>query len=156
MKKIFCILLVVCLLCSVAFADGVPRLSDNLFKCAKQAIGYLASAEYERLVTLLPFSDVSPSASEWENFAGNFSNLSNTQKDYAVAYWTGSCWNVAVPVQVPESGSTEVLVLTSDDGEAFAGYRYASWSQIESEYTSSNHVTWNREYVSSAPVVVVD
>ena len=156
MKKLLCMLLIVCMVCSVALADGVPRLSSDLFKSAKKAVGYLASGEYERLVTLLPFSDVAPSASEWENFAGNFSDLSNVQNDNAVAYWTGSCWNVAVPVQVPESGTVEVLVLSSNDGSSFSGYRYAMWAQIESEYASSDHVSWNKEYVSNAPVVFAD
>ena len=63
MKKLLCMLLIVCMVCSAALADGVPRLSSDLFKSAKKAVGYLASGEYERLVTLLPFSDVAPSAS---------------------------------------------------------------------------------------------
>ena len=155
MKKVFCILLVLMLIGSTAFA--VPQLSEGLFNSAKQAMVVLASGEYERLVTLLPFSGVAPSAAEWERFAGNFSNLSNVQTDYAVAYWSGSYWNVAVPAQVPDSADVEALVLGSEDGVSFiVGYRYATWGRIESEYSASEYVIWNREYVSGAPTVVAD
>ena len=67
MKKWICIVLAILLIGTSALA--APQLSDSLFSSAKQAVGYLASGEYERLVTLLPFSDVAPSASEWESFA---------------------------------------------------------------------------------------
>lgn len=154
MKKVLCILLALMLIGSTAFA--VPQLSEGLFNSAKQAMVVLASGEYERLVTLLPFSGDAPSAAEWERFAGIFSNLSNIQTDYAVAYWSGSNWNVAVPAQVPDSPDVEALVLGSDDGVSFIGYRYATWSRIESEYSASDYVIWNREYVSGAPTVVAD
>ena len=154
MKKFLCLVLALMMIGSAAFA--VPQLSDSLFSSAKQAVSYLASGEFERLVTLLPFSDVAPSAAEWERFAGNFSTLSDVQTDYAVAFWTGSVWVLAVPVHVPDSGNVETLVLGSEDGSSFIGYRYASWSRIESEYASSNHVIWNKEYVPSAPTIVAD
>lgn len=156
MKKFICILMIICLMCPVTLADAAPAISGNLLNCAKQALNCLASGEYERLVNSLPFSGVSPSASEWKSFAGNFSDLSDIQKDYAVAYWTGSCWSIAVPVQEPDSGNIEVLVLSSDDGGTFSGYRYAEWSQIQSEYNSSDHVVWDEEYVGASPMVFVD
>ena len=154
MKKMLCLLLAALMLVATAFA--APQLSSGLFSSAKQAVKYLSSGEYERLVTLLPFSDVAPSASEWESFAGNYSNLSGVQQDYAVAYWTGSVWKVAVPIQVPSSGSVEVLTLSSEDGSTFVGYSYATWSQVEAEYSGSDHVLWNQEYVGGAPTVVAD
>ena len=154
MKKMRCLALALLLVGSAALA--VPQISNSLFSSAKQALGYLASGEYERLVTLLPFSGVSPSAAEWQSFAGNFSDLSNVQSDYAVAYWTGSVWVLAVPVHAPDSGNVEALVLGSEDGSSFIGYRYASWSRIESEYTASDHVVWNQEYMGGAPTVVAD
>ena len=155
MKRVLCIVLALLMLGFSALAD-VPNLSDSLFSSAKKAVAYLASGEYERLVTLLPFSSVAPSASEWENFASNFSDLSNVQSDYAVAYWTGNYWVVAVPVHEPDSGNVEALVLGSEDGASFIGYRYATWSQVESGYASSDRVLWNLEYVGSAPTVVAD
>ena len=79
MKKFLCLVLALMMIGSAAFA--VPQLSDSLFSSAKQAVSYLASGEFERLVTLLPFSDVAPSAAEWERFAGNFSTLSDVQTD---------------------------------------------------------------------------
>ena len=138
-----------------AYAD-VPQLSGTLFSTAKQALVYLSSGEYERLVTLLPFSGVSPSASEWQSFADNFSSLSSVQTDYAVAYWTGSTWRLAVPVSEPSSDDVETLVLSSDDGASFSGYRYSSWSQVRDEYESASYVMWDDEYVDSDPVIAVD
>ena len=154
-KRMICLALILLLVGATAFA-AAPQLSDTLFQYAKQAVVYLSSGEYERLVTLLPFSDVAPSASEWERFAGNFASLSGAQYDYAVGYWTGTGWNIAVPLQAPEAGSVETLVLNSDDGSTFCGYRYATWSQVEAEYTVSEHVIWNKEYVSGAAMVVTD
>lgn len=155
MKKILCLAIVCLLIGSTAFA-AVPQLSDSLFSSAKQALVYLASGEYERLVTLLPFSDVAPSAAEWESFAANFSNLTGVQTDYAVAFWMGSVWVIAVPAQAPSDGSVEALVLGSDDGATFSGYRYATWSQVEGQMAKSDYVTWNQEYVPGAPTFVAD
>ena len=155
MKKLLC-LLVFCLLIGSTALAAPPQLSDSLFSSAKQAVGYLGSGEYERLVTLLPFSDVSPSASEWERFSLNYADLGKTQTEYAVAYWTGSYWKVAVPVHEPVDGSVEVLVLTSEDGVAFSGYCYATWGDVEGEYGRSDRVLWNREYVGGTPMIVAD
>ena len=155
MKKLICVMLALLLIGACALADA-PQFSSALFSSAKQAVGYLASGEYERLVTLLPFSDVAPSADEWKSFAGNYSDFSNIQSDYAVAFYASGIWVVAVPLQVPESGSVEVLALSSEDGSTFNGYRYATWSQVESAYSQSSHVQWNDEYVSGTPTVVAD
>ena len=154
MKKALCIVLALLLIGATAMA--VPQLSDGLFASAKQAVGYLASGEYERLVTLLPFSDVAPSASEWESFAANYADLTNVQSTYAVAFYSGSIWVVAVPVQEPADGSVEVLALSSEDGATFNGYRYATWSQVEAACQQSDHVVWNKEYVGGTPTVVAD
>ena len=155
MKKVLCLALAMLLIGTIAMADA-PQFSDGLFSSAKQAVKYLASGEYERLVTLLPFSDVAPGAAEWESFAANYADLSSVQTDYAVAFWTGSVWVVAVPIQEPVDGSVEALALSSEDGEAFNGYRYATWSKIESAYSQSSHVLWNDEYVGGTPTVVAD
>ena len=76
MKKVLCITLIGLLLLgltSVAFA--VPKLSENMFDYAKATLSCLASGSYDKIVTSLPFSDVSPSADEWARFAnGNFSD----------------------------------------------------------------------------------
>lgn len=155
-RRLALIVLIVLCVTVTAYAD-VPQLSSTLFSSAKQALVYLSSGEYERLVTLLPFSDVSPSASEWQSFAENFSTLgSGVQTDYAVAYWTGSDWKIAVPVETPDNDSVEVLVLSSADGSAFSGYRYASWSNVKSAYEGASYVTWNQEYVSADPVITAD
>lgn len=155
MKKTICLVVALLLVATLALADA-PQFSDGLFSSAKQAVKYLSSGEYERLVTLLPFSDVAPSASEWESFAANFRDLSSVQKDYAVAFWSGSVWVVAVPIQEPSDGGVEALTLSSEDGATFNGYRYATWSQIESAYSQSSHVIWNDEYVGGTPTVIAD
>ena len=155
MRKIICLALALLMIGAIALADA-PQLSSGLFACAKQAVGYLASGEYERLVTLLPFSGVAPGAAEWERFAGVYSNLSDIQSDYAVAFWSGGVWVVAVPLQVPDSGSVEVLALSSEDGSTFNGYHYATWAQVESALQASEHVQWNEEYVVGTPMVIAD
>ena len=100
MKRRLALLLLAVLLCVLPAARAdVPQISGSLFSSAKDALVCLASGEYERLVTLLPFSGVAPSATEWQSFAGNFSTLgSGVQTEYAVAYWTGADWCLAVPV----------------------------------------------------------
>ena len=158
MKRNLTIVMILLMLCAACVAQAeVPQLSSDLYSCAKKATAYLSSGEYERLVTLIPFSDVAPSASEWESFAGNFSSLGgDVQTDYAVAYWKGSKWNLAVPISAPESDDVETFVLSSADGTSCSGYRYATWSQVSSEYEDSDYVIWNKEYVSATPVVDAD
>ena len=54
MKRNMTIALVLMLLCVAITAQAeVPQISDDLFSCAKKAVVYLSSGEYERLVTLL-------------------------------------------------------------------------------------------------------
>lgn len=154
-RKVICAALCALLVCAAARADA-PKLSDDLFSRAKQAVGYLSSGEYERLVTLLPFSDVAPSAAEWQSFADNFSNLSHAQSEYAVAYWTGSVWKLAVPAQAPDRGDVETLVLSSEDGKTFSGYHYTRWSKVEREYSGCDRVQWNREYIDGTPTLLSD
>lgn len=157
MKKRFCCtLLAILLLTSVALAE-VPSLSENMFKYAKGTLSCLASGAYDKIVTSVPFSGVSPSADELAGFAeGGFTDLpgSTPQTKYAVAYWTGVSWKIAVPVSEPNSASVETLVLISEDGQSVTGYGCSSWSQVSSEYESSNYVHWNAEYNASTSAVV--
>lgn len=154
-RLISCILIAAVLFCAAAQAE-VPSLSDKLFKYAKSALACLASGEYDKVVTSLPFSDISPSADEWRSFArGSFSSLSGSpQSKYAVAYWTGGAWKIAVPVAEPASGSVETLVLVSEDGRSFSGYGCTSWSKVKGEYQNSNYVSWNDEYNASTSVII--
>ena len=157
MKRIVCCtLLAILLLTGIALAE-VPSLSENMFKYAKGTLNCLASGAYDKIVTSVPFSGVSPSADEWAGFAkGGFTGLngSTPQTTYAVAYWTGSSWKVAVPVSEPSSGSVEVLVLISEDGQSVTGYGCSTWKKVSSEYASSDYVCWNEEYNSSTSAVV--
>ena len=159
MKKFLCFALLAALLIAAAapaLAD-VPSLNSKMFDYAKAALKCLASGDYDRVVTGLPFSGLSPSADEWRSFAqGSFLTLSGAipQTQYAVAYWTGWVWRVAVPVSEPNSGSVETLVLTSEDGSSFTGYGCLSWDSVCAEYQSSDYVLWNDEYSASTSAIV--
>ena len=151
MKRITAALLAAGLLW-MASAMAAPQLSGSLFPAAKDALSCLSKGEYERVSSVLPYSGVSPDAEEWARFARNFSSLKNAQRDYAVAYWSGG-WRVAVPVRPPANGSVEALMLFSDDGKTFSGYKYVTWSRVEKEYAASEKVIWNQEYVGGSAKV---
>ena len=156
MKKIICCALIAVLLCCSALASA-PSLSENMFKYAKASLAALADGSYEKLVANLPFSGMSPSAKEWRSLAEKgFSDLvgSDPQTKYAVAYYSGGVWKIAVPVSAPSSGNVETLVLISEDGSSFTGYSCAPWHSVESEYRSADYVTWNEEYSAAASVFV--
>lgn len=159
MKKIVSVLLFAALiLCACAGAESVPDISDSLFSAAKEALSLLSYGEYESICDVLPFADVAPSAEEWANFAGNFSTLDSgtVQREISVAYWQNSSWSLAVPVSGPNKDSVETLILRSDDGQTFSGYKYATWGEARSGYESSDYVVWNEEYVAGTPVVIAD
>jgi len=157
-KRLICILMLAAMLfASVAQAKQVPALSEDLYTRAKLAVGYLASGAYDKVVTTLPFSDVSPSANEWKNFAErSFTTLSGAlpQKIYAVSYWTGNAWKIAVPVFDPVRDDIETLELTSEDGLSFNGYNFASWGQVVAAYQASPYVAWNQEFIASTSVFI--
>ena len=159
MKRFLCCALIAALLIAAAapaLAD-VPKLSSKMFAYAKAALSCLAAGDYERVVTGLPFSGMSPSAEEWRSFAqGAFTGLSGSspQTKYAVAYWTGHAWRVCVPVSEPSSGSVETLVLSSEDGDSFTGYACASWDSVCAGYQSADYVSWEDEYSASTSAIV--
>ena len=153
MKRWIC--LVLALLCAVAPALAAPQLSDSLFAAAKQAAECLVAGDYDRLAQM-PFSGAAPGPGEWASFAANYSPVGHAQQQYAVGYWINEGWRVAVPMTAPDSPDVQVLLLTSEDGYAFSGYRYADWGQVEQEYAQSEHVVWNAEYVPFAPQLFAD
>lgn len=155
MRRIICIVLCVLSIATLALAD-TPRLSDSLFTSAKKAVKYLSANEFDLLETKLPFGSASPSADQWESFSGQFSHLDHVQTDYAVAFWAGSSWVIAVPVQIPDSGSVEVLAFSSKDGAVFDDYRRAKWSQVEKAVNDSGRVIWNKEYVGDSATIEAD
>lgn len=160
MKRLASVILALTLLLSTAaLASEIPQISQEMFLNAKLALTCLASGEYERLVTLLPFADVAPSASEWRSFSeGNFTTFDDgiVQTDYAVAYWTGFGWNLAIPTTEPDADHIETLVLTSTDGVYFTGYRFATWAEIKGEYLFAPYVIWDKEFISTAPIIAKD
>ena len=153
MKKLFCLALT--MLLALAPALAAPQLSDSLFAAAKQAAQCLMTGDFDRL-TSLPFSGDAPDADEWASFAANYRTAGFAQQDYAVGYWLNDSWRVAVPLRDPDSPDVEVLLLTSDDGYAFSGYRYADWGQVAQECAASAHVVWSAEYLPAAPQVFAD
>ena len=159
MKRILSVALLMALLLSAcAFSEGVPSISDELFSAAKEALSLLSYGEYARVSEVPPFSGGAPSAEEWQQFAGSFSTLDSgtVQREVSVAYWQGSCWYLAVPVTEPNRDGVEALVLRSDDGAAFSGYKYATWGDVKSGYQASDYVVWNEEYVAGTPVIIAD
>lgn len=152
MKKRLCAAaLALWLMCAMAAQAAAP-LSGNMIKAAKAALACLAAGEYERVSSVLPFSGEAPDAAEWARFARNFSKLGAVQQEYAVAYWADG-WRIAVPVSAPDSGGVEALMLLSDDGAAFNGYKYVTWAQVSRECAASERVIWDQEYVGSSPKV---
>ena len=158
MKKILCCTLIAALLIAAAApALAVPSLNSDMIAYAKSALSSLAAGDYDRVVTGLPFSGLSPSADEWRSFAeGGFSSLSGStpQSKYAVAYWTGRLWRVAVPVSDPSSDDVEALVLSSEDGSSFTGYACLSWASVRAEYQGADYVSWDEEYSMSTSAIV--
>ena len=158
MKKVcLSVIALAIVLTLIASASAAAALSGKAFTYAKGALTALADGDFDAVVTHLPFSGVSPSAGEWKSFAENaFGGLigSAPQTTYAVAYWTGSVWKVAVPVSTPDDPAVETFVLTSEDGESFIGYARAPWSSVVSEYQSASHVAWNDEYSGSTSAVI--
>ena len=154
MKKLT--LIVLALWLAVSSALAAPQLSDSLFSVAKQAAECLMTGDFDRLAGAMPFSGGAPSADEWASFAGNYHGPGHAQQKYAVGYWTGGSWRIAVPIETPDDPDVETLLLTSDDGVTFSGYRYADWGHVEREYADSDHVVWNSEYVPAAPQVFAD
>lgn len=159
MKRKLALLLTLAMLMPLAFARAdAPKISNNMFSYAKEALSLLSYGEYEKVSELLPFSGSAPDASEWKRFAGNFETINSgtVQRDISVAYWTGDMWILAVPVSEPSRGSVETLVLSSDDGTAFSGYKYAEWKSVKSQYEKAEYVVWNKEYTPSEPIVIAD
>ena len=156
MKKILILILALAMLAGSAWAQ-VAAPSEKLFAYAKGALHLLAMGDYDQLVTAIPFSDMSPGADEWEDFAlGSFTTLTGSlpQQQYSVAYWQGDCWKVAVPVSEPDGDFVETLVLISEDGRSFSGYGCAMWGQIRSEYQAAEYVRWNEEYFGGTSAII--
>ena len=155
-KALFALICCALLLWTGAMAE-VPAFSEKLFKTAKQTLCALAEGDYDSIVSNCPFSDLSPDVKEWKTFAKAFSNLegSEPQTRYAVAYWNGKCWKIAVPIETPSSKDVETLVLTSEDGKTFCGYACTSWGKVYKDYNNSEYVKWDSEYNASEMAKVV-
>ena len=154
MRKLLCAVMAFLLVGSAALA-GTPKLSADLFSCAKQALYCLSVEDYDALAAM-PFSKDAPDAQLWQSLALKYADLSSVQTEYAVGFWTGKIWVIAVPVQPPDDGSVEVLAFSSADGVSFDGCRYAIWSQIEGAYCDSTQVIWDQEYIGSNATVLAD
>ena len=155
MKRFFSLILIAVLLWACCANADTPALSENMFKYTKAALSALAAGAYEKVVANLPFSGVSPSAKEWRSLAeGSFTSLAGAspQTEYAVAYWNGMMWKIAVPVSEPDHEGVETLVLFSEDGSSFTGYSCAAWGGVMREVQKADYVSWNEEYNSSTSV----
>lgn len=133
------------LLISAAFA--APAFDRKLIASAKTALTALLAGDTGRVATLLPFADDAPDADEWKSFArGSFSKKGTPQTKYAVAYYSGGRWKIAVPLSEPASADVEVFVLSSVDGETVSGYASADWGEVYGECRRADHVVWQDEY----------
>ncbi|MBR3273226.1 MAG: hypothetical protein IKF98_04860 [Clostridia bacterium] len=155
MKKTMCAILALVLVGTSALA-GVPKLAPELFDSAKLALVGLASGEYEALSQRLPFSGSAPDAAQWQRLAEGYTDLTDVQTDYAVAFWTDKLWVLAVPVEPPSDGAVEVLAFSSADGVSFDACRAATWEQVEDACADSSRVIWDKEYVGGSATVVAD
>lgn len=156
MKKILILLLIAVMLMTNAFAE-VISLSDQLFMHAKSALSLLAAGNYDQVVTSIPFSGFAPGPDEWRSLTEfSFTTLKGSlpQQQYAVAYWIGNSWKVAVPVSEPNSDWVETLVLVSQDGLSFSGYGCSSWGQVSMEYQMAEYVRWNQEYFGGTSAII--
>lgn len=154
MMRMICLALAMLLTVSAAFA--APQLSDSLFIAAKQAAECLMTGDFDRLAARMPFSGAAPDADEWASFAGNYASKGHAQQEYAVGFWFRDAWYIAVPMREPNAADVEVLLLSSEDGYTFSGYRYANWGQVEQTCAKSDHVVWSSEYVADLPKVYAD
>jgi hypothetical protein len=143
-------------LCAYAAAEeeGVPSIDEKMFKDAKQTLVYFDAGDYESASALVAFAD----ADELQKFVeGNFTTIgSGVQSEVSVAYWTGSTWELAVPVAEPSEEDVEALILLTSDGTSFSGYSYATWGDVEAGYEACDYVVWNEEYIPNAPHIVED
>jgi len=135
--------------------SGVVPLNDRLFKDAKESLLLFEAGDHAAAAELLGFG----TAEEFEKFIrGNFTTFGTepVQTKVAVAWWNGSAWTMAVPLHEPSSPDVEVLVLVTNniDCSAFCGYRYAEWSEIETELAGCDYVVWNEEYIEDASMVI--
>lgn len=146
--------MVLLLALGTAQAKGIPQLDEALFDDAKQILLYFADGDYESAAALLEFTD----ADELKKFVtGNFTCMdSDVQTFVSVAFWGYNSWYIAVPLADPVDGFVETLMLRSDDGDTFSGYKYCLWSEAESEYSKSDYVTWNEEYATADNLYIID
>ena len=155
MKRLKLLTVMILLLAlGTAQANGIPQLDEALFDDAKQILLYFADGDYESAAKLLDFTD----ADELKKFVtGNFTCMgSDVQTFVSVAFWSYNSWYIAVPLADPADGFVETLTLRSDDGDTFSGYKYCLWSEVEAEYSKSDYVTWNEEYVTADNLYIID
>lgn len=139
--------------CATAEAD-VPSIDEGMFGDAKQALAYFDAGDFDSAAALVECAD----AQELQNFVeGNFQAIgAGVQSKVSVAYWTGSVWELAVPVAEPDEENVEVLILLTSDGKSFSGYSYATWGDVKAEYETCDYVVWNEEYISDALRIIED
>ena len=116
----------------------------------------LSYGEYARVSEALPFSGGAPSAEEWQMFAESFSTLDSgtVQREVSVAYGRVPAGIWPCRSRSRTRDSVEALMLRSDDGATFSGYKYATWGEVKSGYAASDYVEWNEEYVAGTPVII--
>lgn len=138
---------------------ALAELEKTLFDDAKQAVSLLSYGEYQKAIDKLDFSDNQPDSEEFARFVDeNLDSVlyGDVQCSVAVGYRKGSAWRLAVPVEEPEDGSVQVLVLRSKDGQSFDAYTATSWRDVMAEVDESETVIWNEAYEPDDQVFLTD
>ena len=157
MKRLLAAALALALLLLPMAALAAP--SDKMFLSAKQALNLISYGEYQKAIDKLKVSSGEPTAEDFEQFiADNLDSVfyGSVQNTVAVAYKKGSGWKLAVPVEEPDSGAVQALVLKSKNGKSFDGYTAMTWSDVRMEVDESGSVTWNEAYEPGTLVIVAD
>lgn len=155
-RKLLSLLCAACLLLGLtAQAQSGTTFNVRLFADAKKALPLLEAEDYEGASAVL----VAFSADELRNFVRDniFTFGEGVQTTVSVAYWTGSTWNLAVPLYEPIDGQVETLVLLiARDLSGFTGYGCETWDEVSTQYAECDYVIWNEEYVPNNPYIIED
>ena len=158
MRRLFIVLLILAFfLQGSAFASG--DFSETLFDDAKQALSLISYGEYKKALKRLDFSGKTVTAEDLQTFTEDHLSSIFTvavQTDVAVAYYTGSAWRLAIPLEEPSYDTVPVFVLRSKNGKSFDGYKAMLWYEVLDEVDQAESVTWNESYDPGDLFIVAD
>lgn len=158
MRKWICVLLMAALI-AMPISALAKELDKKLFANAKEAVNLISYGEYKKALKKLGLSTEKESVQKLEALAEDSLSSAfygDVQTDVAVSYKTGKGYKLAVPIESPDMGNVEALVLLSKDGQSFNNYSAMLWNDVLDEVSGSDSVTWNEAYEKNRPVIVAD